>query len=118
MNKELKIVYVEDENDLREIFAETLSLFFPDVKSFENGQLALDYCLKNNFDVLITDLNMPVMNGVELIKNINAHKPEIKCIITTGNTNQYNDELNEITYLKKYGKPINMKDFFELLKSL
>ena len=44
----------------------------------ENGRQALEMCLKYNPQILITDIKMPVMDGIELIRQIKARKLDIK----------------------------------------
>ena len=49
----------------------------------ENGRQALEMCLKYNPQILITDIKMPVMDGIELIRQIKARKLDIKIVILT-----------------------------------
>jgi len=80
-SKDLTILYVEDDKQLLEETKEALEDFFYRVDAAENGQVALEmynhYYEKNTYyyDIIITDINMPIMNGVELIKEI--HKINI-----------------------------------------
>ncbi|MEM6718080.1 MAG: response regulator transcription factor [Bacteroidota bacterium] len=48
-----------------------------------NGQKALDYLNHSDIDLVITDINMPVMNGIELAKTIRREAPNIKIIMLT-----------------------------------
>jgi len=48
----------------------------------ENGLDAIEYCLNNSVDVALLDIRMPVLNGVEAIKEI-AIKTSTKCLILT-----------------------------------
>lgn len=47
----------------------------------ENGKKAYDKLMENPVDIVITDIKMPLMNGIELICNIRKHHPEIKFIV-------------------------------------
>jgi len=78
----LNVLYVEDDSDtLREI-TEILEMFFSSVTSAKNGEEALTLYLSNRekYDLIITDINMPVMDGIELIRQvheIDANQPFI-----------------------------------------
>lgn len=50
----------------------------------DNGQQALDWVLENDIDILVTDLRLPIMDGVELLKRARAAAPEIEVILITG----------------------------------
>ncbi len=76
----LSLLYVEDDDDLRN---ETLSLFEPlffRIDTAENGQEGLDKYNNNEYDLVITDINMPIMDGIEMINNIREINPEQKII--------------------------------------
>ncbi len=64
------IVIAEDNDLLRWIITYRLELDGYDVKIFTNGKSASVYMLENQFDLLITELQMPVMDGFELIQTI------------------------------------------------
>ncbi|MCK5055161.1 MAG: response regulator, partial [Candidatus Aminicenantes bacterium] len=54
-----------------------------DVTSSENGYIALDKLAKENFDLIISDIKMPGIHGIELLKRIKATHPEIPVIMIT-----------------------------------
>ena len=68
--KNLSILFVEDDDALRVHTAETLSNLFKLVDVAADGALGLDKYKNNSYDLIITDINMPVMNGIELIQKI------------------------------------------------
>src|SRR6185369_14037696 len=55
-----------------------------DVVEADNGQSALEHILENDIDILVTDLRLPVMDGVELLKRAKAAHQEIEVILITG----------------------------------
>lgn len=74
VDKELKdfnIFYVEDNHDLRNFVSGTLSEYF-NVKSFVNGKKCLDHMENEWPDLIISDILMPELNGLELCKAIKA----------------------------------------------
>jgi DNA-binding response OmpR family regulator len=64
------ILVVEDETNIRNLTCEFLSMMSFKVQSVENGQEALNLLDTHHFDLIITDVMMPVMNGKELVRNI------------------------------------------------
>jgi CheY-like chemotaxis protein len=61
------ILFVEDQPDIRSVLSTFLEILGYKVKQVENGAEALDIYKTMPFDLVITDINMPVMNGNELI---------------------------------------------------
>ncbi len=79
-----KILVVDDEVQVREMLRRNLTQMggFPvDVAS--NGVEALEKIEKDIFDLVLTDLRMPEMDGIELLKSIKANRPDILVIIMT-----------------------------------
>lgn len=64
------VLLVDDEEDIREILADKLQSAGLSVFEAENGKLALEKVHSNKIDVVISDLKMPVMSGLELLKNM------------------------------------------------
>jgi len=80
-----KILCVEDEIEIQRDLNEILSEFFDDVFMASNGMEALEIFQNNDIDMLITDINMPLMDGLELIENIRLINSEIPVLIMSGN---------------------------------
>jgi len=93
--KELTILYVEDEEYVREEIEDMLSIKVSKLITAANGQEALDIFRSQEkiIDIIITDIQMPVMDGLELIQNIRQTNQDIPIIITTA--------FNEVEYLKQ-----------------
>jgi two-component system chemotaxis response regulator CheY len=72
-NKNMRILVVDDFNTMRRIVKNILKqLGFENVGEAENGREALEVLKKEKFDFVITDWNMPVMTGLDLLKAIKA----------------------------------------------
>ena len=83
------ILFVEDSPTMRRIIANSLKrLGYTDIIEAENGVDALDKIEGKTIDLLVTDWNMPEMNGADLVKNIRAmpeyETPPIVMITTRG----------------------------------
>jgi len=115
-SKELVVLYVEDEDDTRFQISEILKIFFKEVIVGVNGLDALEKYKKNSIDLVMTDLTMPKMNGLEMIKNIKSINPYQHIIILTAHNSSEN--LLEAIDLQLDGfllKPLKMVKLTELL---
>lgn len=85
MNKEIKIIIVDDQELFREGLFTLLSLQndFNVVAQANNGEEALLQILKFNPDIVLMDLRMPIMDGVECIKRVNLQFGKVKIIALT-----------------------------------
>ena len=79
--KNLTLLLVEDDEELKESIKETLALFFKNVFVAQNGLEALDIYSQNSIDLIITDYVMPIMNGYELCKNIREKNRKIPWLL-------------------------------------
>jgi DNA-binding NarL/FixJ family response regulator len=80
----IKLLIADDDSLIRESLKIILELDqeFNVLACVVNGQEAIEYCLNNQVDVALLDIRMPVLNGVEAIKEI-AEKTSTKCLILT-----------------------------------
>jgi len=83
----IRVVVVDDEPAFQNALKKTLSLM-PEcelVGIVKDGVEAFDLCRASSPDVLLTDINMPRMDGIELITKIRETLPETKCVVLTVN---------------------------------
>lgn len=78
-----KILIAEDDNELRQLFTHVLIKNGYSVVGVANGQKALDAMETSYYDLLISDIMMPVMNGYELVKAIRASGSNIPVLMIT-----------------------------------
>jgi DNA-binding NtrC family response regulator len=81
---DFKILVVDDNRDLREILEEYLRGEGDNVEGADNGKEALEKYRDNYYDLIITDLNMPELAGMELIKIIQQENEITEFVIITG----------------------------------
>ncbi len=83
----LKILYVEDELDIQNITADVLRSVCKEIVCAENGVEALEqFDTHGDFDLIVTDINMPKMDGITLIKKIREKDSTFPITITTAHT--------------------------------
>ncbi|NWH05956.1 sigma-54-dependent transcriptional regulator [Desulfobacter latus] len=80
----VKILVVDDEKDFVEMFSLRLTRQGEKVSVAYSGQEALDLLEKNKIDVVILDIRMPGMDGIETLKRIKAGYPLVEVIMLTG----------------------------------
>jgi diguanylate cyclase (GGDEF)-like protein len=103
------VLYVEDEEDIRIEMTKMLNQLFNKVETAANGLEALQMYEKNKYDLIITDLKMPYMDGVELCHSI--IKDNRNQLILLISAYKESDELLELINIGVSGfllKPINM----------
>lgn len=83
-DKGLRILIVDDNKDLREILEEYLRDEDDLIDGASNGKEALDKHGQNPYDLIITDLNMPEITGMEMIRRIKQENDITEFIIITG----------------------------------
>ena len=80
---DFRILVVDDEPMIREILRETLEQEGHRVSEAENGKVACDMIGTEGFDLVLTDVKMPVMDGFTLMKNLGDLTDEIPIIVIT-----------------------------------
>ncbi|HHE37344.1 MAG TPA: sigma-54-dependent Fis family transcriptional regulator [Candidatus Cloacimonetes bacterium] len=84
MDKNFNILIIDDDKHLRDGCKQTLIRSKYIVKEAENGKKGLELLKKKVFDIVILDLKMPGMNGMEVLKKIRDNYPETVVVIITG----------------------------------
>lgn len=115
----LSVLYVEDEQTTQRPTSEFLSTLFKQVYSASNGKDAWDIYTKQSIQLVITDLTMPVLDGIQLVKNIRKINKTVPIIVLSG---RY--ELDTLSESIDAGadsfveKPIELEKFFFTLYTL
>jgi len=99
------ILVVDDEAIVRESIRDWLKDAGYEVSVAENGEEAMKLIQKQNFGVMILDLRLPGMNGIDVLKKVKVLKPNIKSIVITAYptmlTQEEASKLGAIDYLVK-----------------
>ena len=113
----IKLLIVDDDEKFLNTIAERLGLKDFDVTTAADGQQAIEAADKGAFDVAILDLNMPGMDGKELLKTLKENNPFLEAVMLTGYASI--DSAVECTKLGAYGyleKPYDFENLLNILK--
>ncbi|MBV5277839.1 MAG: response regulator [Campylobacteraceae bacterium] len=112
------ILLVEDEEQLRASFAKVLLLYVDKVYTAGDGEEAFLIYTHQHPDIIITDIKMPKMNGLELIKKIRKENHHIPIIVTSAYTDQdFLLESIKLSLVEYIVKPIKESDLTRLLET-
>jgi DNA-binding NtrC family response regulator len=81
------ILVVDDEAPIRETLKEILEYEDFEVSLADNGEKAWQLIQKNDFDVILCDVKMPGIDGMELLEKVQAFRPEIPMVMISGHGN-------------------------------
>ena len=112
-SKNINLLYVEDNAENRESTSNVLSIIFANIIIAVDGQDGLNKFKENNIDLIITDINMPNLNGIEMIKEIK--KIDRNCDFIFLSANDDRKILLECIPLQANGFLVKPLDFEELI---
>jgi signal transduction histidine kinase len=114
----ISLLYVEDEADAQEMLSEIIRFSYPGITLFlaENGKTGFDAFKKHRPEIVITDINMPVENGIKMASRIKELCPSTEIIALTAHTDtQYLLQAIEIGINKYVLKPIDVGHILEVI---
>ena len=118
MNENLTLLYVEDEASIREEMIEILELDFDNFHVATNGQEGLQMYQEFQPDIVISDIQMPLMDGISMSKEILSIDANAKIILTTAfNEQGYLEQAKEIGVNAYVNKPVNINELFEKIEA-
>ncbi len=98
----LRILVVEDDTDSREMLCELLALLDYQVSSAASAEDAETMLKEASFDVLLTDISLPGLSGVELARQAHARQPSLVIIFASGYSNVSGADFPHYSLLKPY----------------
>lgn len=116
---DMKILYVEDDQVIRESIVKFLERRFKHVYSAENGLEGLKLFEHHSPDIIITDIQMPVMNGLEMVKKIKESAPSLPIVVMSAySESSYLLSAIEIGIDHYILKPVDKKRLVSVLDDL
>lgn len=118
MYKDLNVLCVEDEVGVRKHIVNTLSYYFKEVYEANNGEEGLNAYYDNSPDIIISDIQMPIMDGIEMIKKIRKEDTLTPIILLTAfNSEEYLIKLINLHVQHFILKPVNAQNLEEALEN-
>jgi len=119
MLNKITALYVEDEETIKQTVASIFSKMFKEFILADNGLDGLEKFKKrqNEIQIVITDINMPKMNGLDMAKGIREIDKDIPIVITTAhNDKEFLHKAIDVGITKFVTKPMDMKKLLETIK--
>ena len=118
MSEKKRVLVAEDSSVIQNLTKKVLQFQNYEIASVKDGQQVLDKMEKEDFDVILMDINMPKMNGMECSKQIRAlsdpDKAQTPIIAISGNANNYSEDDFKNAGINEYiPKPIDFDHLVE-----
>lgn len=114
--KTLTLLYVEDEDGIRENITDSLKYYLKDVYEASNGEEGYLIYKEKSPDIILSDIHMPILNGIEFVKKIRMENRTIPVVMITAHTDkEYLLQAVELHMEKYLVKPIELDILFEVL---
>ncbi len=111
-----KVLFVEDEKLIRQNYVSYLKMFFYEVYEAEDGEVGYKLYKEKKPDIIIVDINIPKLNGLELMKKIRQDDHNTKAIMLTAHADEeFLLEAASLKLVKYLKKPIARKELHETL---
>ena len=115
----MKILLVDDDKFIRNVFFNKLNYKKYKVFSAAGGEEAIEKIVANDFDVVITDIGMPKIDGIEVLKFIKKNKPKAKVIMMSTYVSQkLINKIMELGADEYIEKSSFLKDIFMILDKI
>jgi DNA-binding response OmpR family regulator len=119
MNNKPTLLYAEDDKESQENYAFILNEYFGKIYLASNGEEALNLFNRHQPDMLLLDISMPLLNGLDLVEIIRKNHPDIPIVMLTAHSDR--ERLLKAVDLKLDGyllKPVNVTQLKETLLAL
>jgi two-component system cell cycle response regulator CpdR len=114
-----RIILAEDDNDMRRFLAKALANAGYEVVSYDNGRSAYERLREEPFTLLLTDIVMPEMDGIELARRATQLDPDLKVMFITGFAAvALNPDSQAPKDAKVLSKPFHLRDLVREVEKL
>lgn len=113
----LRVLVVDDEEEFVNALVERLEIRGVDAQGVTNGEEALEHIKKHTYDVVLLDVKMPKLGGVDVLMQIRARWPELQVVLLTGHGSTQNAEMGaRLGAFDCLMKPIDIEDLIRVLR--
>ena len=117
----MNILLVDDKKDILDTMGEILEICHNhQVQGAASGKEALKFVRKKKYDLIIMDLALPVMNGIEVITKIRKVRPNARIVVLTGIScnDEIREKLRNMDVQKIFTKPRGIHELLHYIKTL
>ena len=119
MEPQFSILVVDDNENIREVLAAILSGSGYRCESAKNGLDAMERVRQSRFDAVVTDLEMPEMDGIALTREIRQQFPSLPVMVVTGHSDEEHRESAFRAGAKEFlSKPFDISDLIKKLHGM
>ncbi len=116
VSKGVSLLYVEDDRMLQQETAQLLKNFFEKIDLAQNGEEGLELFEPGKYEIIITDINMPKVNGVEMVKAIRRKdRHQMIIVISAHDEPHYLIDLINAGVQRFLSKPIDLTELISIL---
>jgi len=116
--RELRFLVVDDNEDIRDVFCRLIERAGHASSTAADGQEAVDILQREAFDVMLLDLTMPRMNGVEVVRWMRAHPdvaPDLRVVVISAWAGEHRAVLQELGIENVMQKPLRIQQLTDLI---
>jgi DNA-binding NtrC family response regulator len=114
-----RVLIVDDNPHMSTLLCEMLEVFDYKAVRASDGSQALQELEKGEFAMVITDMRMPNMSGMELLKKVKANHPRLPVVLISGySVSEMESHIDDVKPDGFLGKPLMMSDIERLLNTL
>jgi CheY-like chemotaxis protein len=116
--RQLRFLVVDDNEDIRDVFCRLVERAGHLVSTAEDGQAAVEVLQGHSFDVMLLDLTMPRMGGVEVVRWLRAHPdvaPAMRIVVISAWAGEHRAVLQELGVETVMQKPLRIQQLTDLI---
>lgn len=116
--QQLHFLVVDDNEDIRDVFQRLVERAGHLVSTAADGQEAVEMLQAETFDVMLLDLTMPRMNGVEVVRWMRAHPqvaPDVRVVVISAWAGEHRAVLQELGITTVMQKPLRIQQLSDLI---
>ena len=116
--RHLRFLVVDDNEDIRDVFCRLIERAGHDAATAVDGQDAVDTLQAETFDVMLLDLTMPRMSGVEVVRWLRANPevaPDLRIVVISAWAGEHRAVLQELGIVTVMQKPLRIQQLTDLI---
>ena len=118
----MKILHIDDSPEICELHEDMFTLYHHSVKSVNSGKEGLELALKNDYDLILLDMNMPDYSGMQFLHDLKNERPsELKKVVVVSVLKFQEMEVKELLKLGIHSvesKPSNFQTIMDLQRNI